>query len=202
MKNKSTIVIWLFRPFTYIAGVKALLAGIAVMALISILGYLSYTHFDGIIDIHLNCLSSPTPYIIHAFYQLSTLIILTAVFYITARVASKSETRLIDIAGTMALSQAPLIIAALLGFIPSFHVCIESLNTDIITVLQANIIPVMISAVVFMIFSIWSIILKYNAYSVSANLKGAKAWISFAVALLICEIISKIVLYQIVPLIK
>lgn len=180
MKNKSTLVTWLFRPFTYIAGSKALVSGIIVLAILSVAGYLSNIHFDGIIDIHLGNPEASTPYIIHAFYQLSTWFILTIVFYITARIASKSETRLIDIAGTMALSQIPpLIFAALAGFMPFLHFSMGDMNTmtmaAIMENLKENIIPLTVGTIIFMVFTIWSVILKYNAYSVSANLKGAVA---------------------------
>ena len=203
MKNNSTLITWLFRPFTFIAGAKALVLGIIVLVILSILGYLSNTHFDGILDIHLGEQNTSTPYIIHGFYQLSTWLVLTAVFYITARISSKSETRLIDIAGTMALSQSPLIFASLTGFIPFFHFSLDinSMTMGAMTdALKDNIIPLMLGAVVFMVFSIWSIILKYNAYSVSANLKGPKAWISFGLALFVCEVVSKILIYLIAPL--
>jgi len=202
MKNNSTLT-WLFRPFTFVAGTKALIYGIIVLLILSIMGYLSNTHFDGIIDIHLGEQNASTPYILHAFYQLSTWLILTIIFYITARITSKSETRLIDIAGTMALSQVPLIFASLTGFMSLFHISLGDINTMTIgamtDALKENIIPLMIGAVVFMVFSIWSVILKYNAYSVSSNLKGPKAWISFGLALFVCEVISKIVIYLIAP---
>jgi len=203
MKNNS-ILTWLFRPFTFIAGAKALISGIVILTLISVLGYYSNMHFDGIIDIHLGEQNTLTPYIIHAFYQFSTWLILTIVFYVTARICSRSETRLVDIAGTMALSQAPLIFAALAGFLPFFHFSLGDMNTmtmgAMMDTIKENIIPLMFGAVVFMVFSIWSIILKYNAYSISANLKGAKAWISFGLALFACEVISKILIYLISPL--
>jgi hypothetical protein len=204
MKNKPSVFDLLFKPFQYIAGARALIFGLTVMLLLSVVGYLSGTHFDGILDIHLNCPEKNEQYIIHAFYQLSTWIILTAVFYSTARVISKSETRFIDIAGTMALSQTPLIFAALAGFIPALHICPGDMTaltvSDMANVLKDNVLSLVFSAVVMMIVTIWSVMLKYNAYSISANLKGAKAWISFGIALFICEVISKVLIYLVVPL--
>ena len=206
MKNKSTLATWLFRPFTFIAGSKALAFGVIVLSVISVVGYLSNTHFDGILDIHYGSIHASTPYMIHAFYQLSTWLILTIVFYVTAHITSKSKTRLIDIAGTMALSQAPLLFAALSGFMPFLRFSMEEINTMAITAImetiKENIIPIIVAAIICMAFAIWSVILRYNAYSVSANLKGAVAWISFGLALLVSEIISIIAIYLIIPLIK
>lgn len=203
MKDKATVD-WLFRPFRFIAGTKAMILGIITIAVVSVLGYLSTTYFDGIIDIHTGCLDTGYPYIVHAFFQLTTWILLTVVFYITARIVTNTSVRFIDIAGTMALSQAPLLFAALVGFIPALHPCLGDLNTtslgEMLEVVRLNIIPLLISGVLFFVFSVWSILLKYNAHSVSANVKGAKGIISFIIGLLICEILSKVLIYFIVPI--
>jgi len=201
MKSKP-IVDWLFHPFKFIAGTKALIAGIIVMALISVLAWLCNIHFDGVLAIHMD---NPAPYVVHVIYQIVTWLTLTGVFYITAHIISKSETRLIDIAGTMALSQAPLILVTLWGFIPGIHIDlgdIYSLNLNEITlILKDNMGILILNIIIFTISTIWLIALRYNAYTVSANVKGIKAVASFVVAIFVSEIISIIVLYLIKPLI-
>ncbi len=205
MKNKTSIITWLFAPFKYIAGVKALAAGIPVMALISYIAYHSNVYFDGALDIHVGAAQQTAPYLLHAFYQLCAWSSLSLVFYITGRIVTKTSVRLIDIIGTLALSQAPLIFAALWGFIPFSHVDfgnpdIQSLTVnDLIGIFTENFLPLMISALVMVVFNVWSIILKYNAYSVSANVKGVKGGVSFAVALIAAEILSKILIAVISP---
>lgn len=62
-------------------------------------------------------------------------------------------------------------------------------------VLKENAVMMTVAGLVTMLFAIWSIVLKYNAYSVSANIKGVVGGISFAIALIVAEILSKIVLY-------
>lgn len=199
MKNNKSISTWIFKPFKFIAGLKALIIGLAVMTLLSVLGYLSNTHFDGVLDIHYGCPAILTPYINHVLYQLVGWCLSTLVFYITARIVTKSSIRFIDIAGTMALSQAPLIFAALLGFVPSFHICIGDINTtnigEMMAILRENAVMMTVAGLTAILFAIWSVILKYNAYTVSANIKGIVGGISFAIALIVAEILSKIVLY-------
>jgi hypothetical protein len=51
-----------------------------------------------------------------------------------------------------------------------------------------------IFALILIPFGIWMIALMYNAYTVSCHLKGARAVISFIVALLVAEIVSKVIL--------
>lgn len=199
MKKNKGLIEKLFTPFKFIAGAKALYAGFAIMLLLSVLGYLSNTHFDGVLDIHYGCPTTSNAYLDHFLYQIVVWISLTVVFYITGRIVTKSSVRLIDVAGTMALSQAPLIFPALLGFVPSFHVCFGNLDTidvaEVMAILKDHIVMLTVAGLVLTVFVIWSVILKYNAYAVSANVKGVKGGVSFAVALIISEILSKIFFY-------
>lgn len=206
MKNNVTITNWLFTPFKFIAGTKALLLGLMLMIILSILGYLGNTHFDGAIDIHYGCPETTMPYIIHLSYQFIGWICLAVVFYITALIVTKSKVRLIDIAGTIALAKTPLTLAAITGFIPSFHICFgnpDTLNIAMmVDILKDNIILICIIGFVTLIIAIWSILLMYNAYSVSANVKGVAGIASFVIALLLAEIISQIILYLVIPVLS
>lgn len=203
MKNNLKIADWLFKPFQFIAGLKALILGIIIMLLLSILGYIGNTHFNGVIGMQYASGSGSTPYIVHAAYQVIALFSMAITFYITARIISKSSVRLIDIAGTMALSQAPHILFGLIGLAPSVHPEFKNIDTtnvaEIMSFLQENIAMMAVVGITTIIILIWSITLKYNAYSVSANIKGIIGGISFTIALIISEILSKILIYIIVP---
>lgn len=204
MKNKPSFSDWLFRPFQYIAGAKALGFGLCIMLLLSIIGYLGNTHFNGTMGMQYAPLSRPTPYIVHAVHQVIALISMTVVFYIAARVTSKSSVRVIDIAGTMSLSQAPHILFGLVGLIPAFHLDFGNIDTaniaQIMATLKENIIMAGVVSIISVIIIVWSVILKYNAYSVSGNIKkGIAGVFTFAIALIVSEIISKTLIYIIVP---
>lgn len=193
----------LFRPFRFVAGWEALLPGIVLMVLLSYLGYTSKTYFDGALDIHLGSLNHTLPYLLHLWYQLSSWICLTAILYITAKLASKSSIRLLDMAGTLALSRIPLILITLFAFIPNVHIAIEP-NADLqsmIQLLSENIIWLILTSIVSIVVMVWWIALMYNAYSISSNLKGTKAGVSFAIGLIVAEILSKILNALITPLI-
>ncbi len=43
---------WLFNPFQYVAGGSALIIGVIVIAAAGLVGSLSQTHFDGVLDVH------------------------------------------------------------------------------------------------------------------------------------------------------
>ncbi|WP_029904995.1 hypothetical protein [Prevotella sp. 10(H)] len=199
MKSEKTIKAWLFTPFKFIAGTKSLLIGVFVLALLSVLGHLSDTHFDGALDIHYGCPDFPSPYINHALYQLIGWGTLTIVLYVTGRIVTKSSVRIIDVAGTVAMARIPLIFAALLGFIPSFHLCFGDIDvvnlTEITAVLMENILMIIGIALLIVVIAVWNIVLMYNAYSVSTNAKGVVGGLTFALGLLIAEIISKVLLF-------
>lgn len=204
MKNNSTLTDWLFSPFKFIAGGKALVLGLIFMMLLASLASLSGIYFDGAIDIHTG--SPDSPFALHAYFQLCNWLVMTTVFYIAARIVTKSSIRLIDIAGTIALSQAPLIIAVLWGFAPIAHIELSNIDPyainlgELIDMLKENILEIALTSIVLLIPAIWTIILKYNAYSISANLKGNKGVASFVIALLISELITKILHYFLAPL--
>lgn len=203
MKNLKEMNTWLFNPFKYVAGSKALIIGLIIILIVSALGYFTNTHFDGVLDIHYGCDNTPSPYMVHLCYQLVNWASMIIVFYATARIFSKSSPRLIDISGTLALSQAPLVFAAIIGFYPDIHLCFGNLDTssvnDLLFVIKENIVMLTIAGLACTLFVIWSIILKYKAYSVSANIKGVIGGVSFGVALIVSEIVSKIILFLIIP---
>lgn len=174
------------------------------MLIVSVIGYFGNTHFDGALDIHYGCGQNTTPYIVHAFYQFVKWISFIVVFYTAGRIVTKSKIRIIDIAGTTALSQTPFIFAALAGFIPMFHICFgdpDSVNiAAMIAVLKENIVPLFVIAIITIGASIWSILLLYNGYSISVNIKGVVGGISFIIALVAAEIISLIILHYLIPI--
>ncbi len=199
MKSKNSIQSYLFTPFRYIAGTKSLIIGVIILLLLSVLGYWSHTFFDGALDAHYGCLTSPSLYRVHLLCILLSWISVTVVLYIAARIFSSSSVRLVDMAGTLAMAKWPMIFIALWGFVPSAHLCLEGINfmdtKTILVLVQENLFGMLLTALVAIVFAVWFVVLMYNAFSVSANLKGSRGVIIFIVGLVISEIISKILIY-------
>lgn len=204
MKN-NTLSEWLFTPFKFIAGSKALIIGIVVLVLLSVLGYFGNIHFNGVIGFTIAADNYTSPYIVHAFYQVSAWLSMIVVFYITARIASRSSVRLVDIAGTMALSQIPFLLIALLSLVPAVHLNVgdvEAVNIpDLMQTVKDNIVMISLISIISILVTVWCIVLKYNAYSVSANIKGINGGISFTIAIILSEILSRLINYIVLPLI-
>jgi hypothetical protein len=181
---------WLFNPFVYIAGSKALLIGWSIMLLTAIVSIFSHTHFDGVIDLH--TARTATPVYLYFMEQLIDWGFVVVLCYIASLIFSRSSVRLVDIAGTVALSRAPMLLVSFIGFgmVPpvsdSVKVMVESITPSII-----------IFSFLSLICSIWMIALLYNAFTVATNIKGGKGIIVFITMLLIAETAAHIVLHNI-----
>ena len=170
---------WFINPFERIAGWQALFTGLAAMALTAVIGQINHVAFDGVLDVHAG-----------ATFSLSTSFIMQAVdflaLFLTMWIAgvcfSKTKLRAVDVAGTMALARAPMLLLAVVCFLPVIPASLYDVPRLIIFMLI--LIP----------FDIWMIALMYNAYTVSCHLKGTRAVASFIGALLVAEALSKLVI--------
>jgi len=174
---------YLFNPFIRIAGLRSLLLGWTAMLLTAAIAYFSHCHFDGVLDAHVGPGGEPAwVYLLEPALSWSCAVI---VFYIAAVAVAPSGVRFIDIAGTMALSRWPMLFVALLCFIPA------PLPEE-----PSKIRPSLIFlGLAMLVFAIWMIALMYNAYSVSSGAKGTKRLVSFIIALVVAEALSKVLYY-------
>jgi hypothetical protein len=186
---------WIYNPFEYIAGYKALFIGLAVMLLSTFLGSLNGSHFDGAIDMHIGTHTASFFYYIETFISW---FITALIFYLIGIVLSKSSVRPVDVLGTMAFARIPLILTLIAGFFPLTEQ-LKGLNPadpqetaqKIISILPTLLLisaPIVASL-------IWTITLMFNAYKISCNLKGARLISSFIIGLIAAEILSKMAIY-------
>jgi hypothetical protein len=173
---------WLLNPFARIAGREALLAGLGIMMLSACIAWPAGTHFDGAIDIHAG--SDTVPGWIYFAEPLVAWGCTTAMFLLVSVVGTGRRFRVIDLAGTLALSRTPMLLAAPLGF-----------------VLPDNVDPMhpgagmLLSAIPLLVISVWTIILMFHAFRVSVNPKSGRAGWLFALALVLAEMLSKPAIY-------
>jgi hypothetical protein len=171
----------LFNPFLRIAGFRALWIGLFVLILVSGLAILSRCHFDGALDVHIGAKS---PFWFYFAENLIAWISLFVTLYVAGRFSSKSKIRLVDVAGTVVLARWPMIFVVFAAFIVK----------DIPVTAHDITAPLIVFGFISMVFSVWMIALLYNAYSVSCNVKGSKATLSFIVAIIAAEVISKLII--------
>ena len=179
---------WLFNPFIYIAGAKALIIGWAFMLVAAVIGYFSMTHFDGVFDVHIGHISPMWTYITETAIDWALPAI---IFYIAGLIFSNSSIRAVDVAGTLALARWVMVFPALIGFGVHMPPAAPATIDEVMKILTPSVI---VFGLLTMLFSIWMIALMYNAYTTSCNLKGSKAILSFIGGLLVAEVLSKLII--------
>ena len=170
---------WLINPFERIAGWQALFCGFAAMAGTAVVSKINNVAFDGVLDVH-----SGATFSFSASFamQVINFLALFLAMWLAGVCFSKTRLRAIDVAGTMSLARAPMLLLAIVCFLP---ITPESLFD----------IPRLVIFIFFYLFFIvWMIALMYNAYAVSCHLKGRRAVVTFIGALLVAEIISKTII--------
>jgi hypothetical protein len=199
MKTEHTLSAYFLHPFRYIAGVKSLITGILLLVALVFAGFFTKTALDGVLDMHFLCQDQSMLLKAHWICIFGSWIVSVVVFYITALILTKSKIRLIDLAGTFALAKAPFLLLICTGLIPQVHNCsakeMKAGNIqEMMAFLQSNMVWMVPMALISILVLVWFIYWFYQAYSVSANLKGNKGIVSFIVALLVSEAVSKILI--------
>ena len=192
MKSKAIFSL-ILNPFTRIAGWQAFGVGLMFVILTGIICTFSKVAFDGVIDMHL--VKELT--LLQSFEFLAIdLISLVTIMTATGFIISKSF-RIIDILGTMTLSRSPLLILAIAGYF-TISPDINEIIRDPILVFQS------VSFIIIILLSIpvtiWSIILMFNALKESCGINGNKLGSAFIIALLVAEVISKILIFNFIRL--
>ena len=185
---------WLFNPFRFVAGHKALLLGLAVILASAFACSLSNTHFDGVLDVHMG------PEVPLWFFFAEGLInwmCMVILLFFFASIVSRSSFRTIDILGTQALARWPYLITAL-AMLPDanrrFIEYLMSRYTQTAPTVAINYTDTFIFAfamILTILMIVWMVALMYRAYVVSCNIRGAKAIITFIVSLVLAEALSK-----------
>ncbi len=183
----------LINPFRYIAGYKSLTIGLLIIICTSLVSVFSHKHFPDIISVK----TGPD----YSFWYLlieniSTWIIFSTFLYVLAISFSKSAVRIVDIFGTQAFARLPYLLVSFVGFSGS----LKLFNQHILwTVLQRG-EPVDLTildttiAVLLLVFTlsmtVWVIVLMFNAFKVSSNIKGGRLILLFVISVIGSTIIN------------
>jgi len=199
--DSSRLSQWLFNPFRFIAGFKALLLGLAIILASSFIGSFSNTHFDGVLDVHTGR-SAPMWFFLAE--GLIDWVCMVIPLFLFGLIVSRSAFRMIDVLGTQALARWPYLIAALAMLPDANRRVLAYLMSKLIQTAPAAAISsidvLVFGFVMFVIILmlIWMVALMYRAYAVSCNIKGAGAVVTFIVSLIGAEVLSKIAILSLV----
>ena len=196
--NKNHLSQWLFNPFRFIAGFKALSLGLVIIPISALICSLSNTHFDGVLDVH-TALETPPLWCFFAEGLINWICMAIPLFFF-GLIFSRSSFRIIDILGTQVLARWPYLITAIVALPDAnrrFSVYLTSEFGQSGSTATINYIDMMIFAFTIMVtitMAIWMVALMYRAYCLSCNLKGIKAIITFFASLIGAEVLSKFVI--------
>ncbi len=191
---------WLFNPFRFIAGFRALLLGLIIIALTSLLGSLTNTHFDGTLDVHTG---APAPLWLFLTEGLINWLSLALPLYFFGLILSRSSVRFIDVLGTQALARWPYLLTALVMMPPSnkriiqYFMSLAMQNAAAEPLNYLDMTVFIFAMLVTILMVVWMVVLMYRAYSLCCNIKGLKAVITFIISLISAEALSKLALFAI-----
>jgi hypothetical protein len=186
----------IFNPFKYVAGAKALILGILIILITAFIGFLSNTHFPDLISVKL-CSDLPVSYFV--LQSLSNWLIFSTILYLCAIIVSTSSIRAIDIFGTQALARFPYLIAAFIGFSDSitkfgkYTLWTYFKIGEPITLSTSSAVIAVSILILTLLLSIWLVVLMYNAFKVSSNLKGTKSIVLFIIVFIVTMIVTSYV---------
>jgi hypothetical protein len=195
--GRSSIRTWVFNPFHYIAGGPALIIGILAILSAGLIGAASKSHFDGVLDYHSG---ASVPLWLYLCEGMIDWLAMAVILLLAAKVVLRSRGRALDIVGTQALARAPTLLSSLAALLPGSRRYLAALAERLgnqATTAQTNAmdaVQFVIAIIVILAMTVWMVALMYRAFSVSANAKGGKAIITFVVAILVAETLSKLAL--------
>lgn len=171
-------------PYRRIAGWEAALSGLLILLIATLTGKYSSTVFDGAIDLHL---VQHTDFSFAFGSMAIGIVSLIAAMSLAGYIAAKGF-RLIDMAGTILLSKAPLLLASLAGFLTTVPNP-EDMQKNPAMLLQSSSF-LLVTFLLILPLSVWSIVLLFNAFKTVTGAKGSRLAVAFIVGLVVAEIVS------------
>ncbi len=174
---------YLYNPFTQVAGLKSFIIGITGFLITTYLAFKTGTHFYGLLNIDF---AKDSGYWVFLTENLSAWLITSLFLHLSGFLLSKSKIRPIDTFGTVLLSRIPMGLTPLIRTIPIFQsFVIQSWEMYFIIGF-------------YFATLIWTIILLFNAFRISCNIKNERLIISFIISLMLAEVCIKLFLKLII----
>jgi hypothetical protein len=173
--NKSL----LYNPFLQIAGFMSFLTGFFILVLTSYLAYITGTHFFGFLRIDF---AKDSAFWVFLLENCLPCIVLSVLFYAAGLIFSKSNLRIIDILGVTVFSRVPLI------FVPALRTIKLFQSFGFLSVTMYIVMGI------YLFTLVWSVVLLYNGFKISCNLKDEKLVISFITCMILSEVLVNIFL--------
>ena len=186
-EKRNNLATWVFNPFLFWGGSKALWIGLLVVVIHIPLGYFFQIRFDGALDMHLGTVDNLVRSLIDIVIAWVSMF---SCMYISGKLFD-SPIRFLDVAGATAIARVPLLLAIIPArvFFPKFR------NLEEFYSMLDNQLWIFVTGtILLLIILIWFFVLLFNAYKVNSNLRGWKLGVGFITAVIAAEIMSMVLL--------
>lgn len=199
MNTRSNTLTWLYNPFYFVAGAKALTLGIITIDLTALIAYMGNVHFDGVLDMHMG---RPGPMWLFFAESIIDWLAISLVLWAGGRLISKSSIRGVDVFGTQALARWPMLFVSIIAMPKPVQNAVSTLVAQLtfgsFQFNPAGLVLVLVFAASTLFLLCLMVVLMYQGFCVSCNVRGGKAIGVFIAGLLIAEVISKLALFPLV----
>lgn len=186
---------WLTNPFHFVAGGTALAAGVGAILVAAAICTLAGVHFDGIIDAHYG---PKTFFPITAAEGFINFLVMTAVLTPVAYLIGRPGFRIIDLIGTQALARAPFVLLALV-MLAGKSMGLEQVSLALAegTKPSAPDLALLMGSGLLTLLTVGlAVYWMYRSFAICTHTSGTKTIAWFVGALVLGEVLSKIVLHQ------
>jgi len=187
----------LFNPFQNYTEKQLTIVGVLTAMVAGILAVLLNGRFDGVLDLHF----VPKTSALHSASDIAIAIItLTLLLFIFGKIINK-KTRFIDLLAASLIAKIPFYFLLLFNINNKMFLVTEKLvnmvsKNKTIAIEAADMTLIVCSGIATFICLIWSIVLLFNGFKTATNSKETKHIILFIVAIILAEILSKILIFK------
>lgn len=181
---------YLLNPFCRIAGWPALLVGLCVMVLTSVVGYYAGAVLDGVLDVHFADNPAHLTWCNALLFPLVSHVCLVVVCALMALVFTRNF-RLLDLAGTLTLARAPFLFCALAALGVTMPPVSEILANPFALFHNAGFV---VFLVVNVLVYVWVLVWMVSAVRTSCDLKSSKLALVVILSIVVGEVLAKVLL--------
>ncbi|MFQ6082812.1 MAG: DUF3108 domain-containing protein [Candidatus Aminicenantia bacterium] len=204
-KPSQKILRNLYNPFLSIAGGKALVIGILIILLSSVIGWYCAVHFDGAFDLspsdEITRTGKLDSYYLILFECLIAWLSIAFMFFILGTIFSKKKQRVIDYFGFTAIARFPYLLGAIVssrfwleGYFEKIDLTLDLESLKELTESLSRNVGFISGIVLILLIVIWFCALNFFALKESSGLSTGKTWPAFIGGSIMAEIISKMIL--------
>ncbi len=183
----------LLNPFYRIAGYQALVWGVVGILIATAISYLAHAHCHGLMHFGGAPNQAWWCYVVE---HLTIWLVPALLIYVTSLFLSKSHVRPIDVLGTIAFAELPLVLMALVSLTPAMRRLNEMTSlvvSDVQTMVSDSgfMLAMTISGIVSLFVFVWMLYWMFKAVAISCNLKGGRLWAVYLIGVLGGDFLSR-----------